>query len=68
MFSRISIFIGFLIFLNACGGGGSGNLLYNPAPIGAISVDGGPIYDFGNHLVDILLERIRRYVIKFYLF
>lgn len=44
--------------LNGCGGGGSGNLLYNPTPVPILSVSDGPIYDFGNHLVDSETQRV----------
>lgn len=55
-FSILSVLI-LLSLSSGCGGGGSGDLLYNPTPIGILSISDGPIFDFGNHLLDSETDR-----------
>ncbi len=56
-FNRALILIITILTLTRCGGGGTGNLLNNPTPVASLSVVGGPLYDFGSHLLNIDTER-----------
>ncbi len=61
LITLISFSLIFIFSLCRCGGRGSGSVLYNPVPLGILSISGGPIYDFGSHLVDS--ETVREFTV-----
>ncbi|MBM4316979.1 MAG: choice-of-anchor D domain-containing protein [Deltaproteobacteria bacterium] len=50
-----------LALVSACGGGGSGQLLYDPMPNGILSISGGPVFNFGNRLLES--ETVREFTV-----